>query len=238
MSLLPARARPQTTARLMTLPISSDRLEIAVGGDREAGLDDVDAHLVEEFGDLHLLGERHRRAGRLLAVAQGGVENDDAVLLGARRACGCHRISPSRTLRPSSGGRCRVARCSASPECPPIEGAADAQGRLRSRPRRSEAANARRPRNRLAGSTAKRLVRASSWPAFLPNVGRRRQDRCRRRMGQPVLPDQWKAITAKITISTRSPPAIRRRAAAGRRRRVSPALHLLDRQVEADRDPR
>ncbi len=47
-----------------------DGLEVAVGGDREAGLDDVDAHLVEELGDLDLLVERHRRAGRLLAVAQ------------------------------------------------------------------------------------------------------------------------------------------------------------------------
>ena len=55
-----------------------DRLEIAVRGDREAGLDDVDAHLVEELGDLELLLQRHRGAGRLLAVAQRRVENDDA----------------------------------------------------------------------------------------------------------------------------------------------------------------
>ena len=56
--------------------------EVAVGGDREAGLDDVDAHVVEQLGDFELLLMRHGRAGALLAVAQGGVENDDAVLLG------------------------------------------------------------------------------------------------------------------------------------------------------------
>jgi hypothetical protein len=56
--------------------------EVAIGRDRKAGLDDVDAHLVEELGDLELLLMRHGRAGTLLAVAQGGVENDDAVLLG------------------------------------------------------------------------------------------------------------------------------------------------------------
>ena len=43
------------------------------------GLDDVDAHLVEQLGDLELLLERHRRAGRLLAVAQRGVEDDDVI---------------------------------------------------------------------------------------------------------------------------------------------------------------
>ncbi len=56
--------------------------EVAFGGDREAGLDDVDAHGVEQFGDFELLLMRHGGAGALLAVAQGGVENDDAVLLG------------------------------------------------------------------------------------------------------------------------------------------------------------
>ena len=56
--------------------------EIALRGDREAGLDDVDAHVVEHLGDFELLLVRHGGAGRLLAVAQGGVEDDDAVLLG------------------------------------------------------------------------------------------------------------------------------------------------------------
>ncbi len=56
--------------------------EVAFRGDREAGLDDVDAHLVEHLGDLELLLMRHGGAGALLAVAQRGVEDDDAVLLG------------------------------------------------------------------------------------------------------------------------------------------------------------
>ena len=60
----------------------ADRLEVAFGGDRKAGLDDVDAHVVEHFGDLELFLERHGRARALLAVAQGGVEYDDAVLFG------------------------------------------------------------------------------------------------------------------------------------------------------------
>ena len=58
--------------------------EIAFRGDREAGLDDVDAHVVEQLGDLELLVVGHGGAGTLLAVAQGGVEDDDAVLLGLR----------------------------------------------------------------------------------------------------------------------------------------------------------
>ncbi len=70
-----------------------DRLEVADGGNGEAGLDDVDAHLVEEIGDLQLLLQGHGRARALLAVAQGGVEDEDAVLAGS--ACGGgHRVSP------------------------------------------------------------------------------------------------------------------------------------------------
>src|SRR5215471_798037 len=57
------------------------RLEVAVGGDREASLDHVDAHFLEDLGEFELLVERHRSAGRLLAVAHGGVEDNDAVLV-------------------------------------------------------------------------------------------------------------------------------------------------------------
>src|SRR6185437_7952723 len=60
----------------------ADGLKIAFRGDRKTGLDDVDAHVVEHFGDLELFLERHGRARALLAVAQGGVEYDDAVLFG------------------------------------------------------------------------------------------------------------------------------------------------------------
>ncbi len=56
--------------------------EVAFRGDREAGLDDVHAHVVEQLGDRELLFMGHGRAGALFAVAQGRVEDDDAVLVG------------------------------------------------------------------------------------------------------------------------------------------------------------
>ena len=56
--------------------------EVAFRRDRETGLDDVHAHLVEQLGHFELLVEGHGGAGALLAVAQGGVEDDDAVLFG------------------------------------------------------------------------------------------------------------------------------------------------------------
>ena len=58
-----------------------DRLEVAVGRDREAGLDDVDPEAGELLGDLELLGDVERDAGRLLAVSQGRVEDLDRVHL-------------------------------------------------------------------------------------------------------------------------------------------------------------
>src|SRR5579883_142321 len=57
-------------------------VEVAFGGDRESGLDDVDPHRIEQLGDLELLLVCHRGAGRLLTIAQGSVKNDDAILLG------------------------------------------------------------------------------------------------------------------------------------------------------------
>ena len=65
---------------LHALRDEGDGLEVAVRGDRKPGLDDVDAHGVEDVGDLDLFFEGHRRAGALLAVAQSGVEDQDAVL--------------------------------------------------------------------------------------------------------------------------------------------------------------
>ena len=59
----------------------ADRAEVALGSDREPGLDHVHAHLLEHLGDLELLGDGHRGARRLLAVAQRGVEDDDAVFV-------------------------------------------------------------------------------------------------------------------------------------------------------------
>ena len=49
--------------------------EVARGGDGEAGLDDVDAHADELLGNDKLLLGVHGGAGRLLAIAQGGVKD-------------------------------------------------------------------------------------------------------------------------------------------------------------------
>src|SRR5262249_43148159 len=63
-----------------------DRFEIAGRGDREAGLDHVDAEPGELMRDLDLLGSVERDPGRLLAVSQGRIEDVDAVCV-----CWCHR---------------------------------------------------------------------------------------------------------------------------------------------------
>ena len=57
----------------------ADAFEIADAGDREAGFDNVDAQMIEQIGDFELLLEGHRGARRLLAVAQGRVENQNAL---------------------------------------------------------------------------------------------------------------------------------------------------------------
>ena len=55
------------------------RLEIARRGDGEARLDHIDAQPRQLMGDLQLLVDVQRRARRLLAVAQRGVEDDDDI---------------------------------------------------------------------------------------------------------------------------------------------------------------
>src|SRR6516164_5957990 len=60
-----------------------DASEIAFGGDRETGLDHVDAHCVEHLRDFELFLMRHGGAGALLAIAQCGVEDEDVVVLGS-----------------------------------------------------------------------------------------------------------------------------------------------------------
>jgi hypothetical protein len=82
MSLKLARASPQIVA--VFAPVSRCRAppRSRPRGDGEARLDDVDAHLVEQRRDLQLFGMGHGGAGGLFAVAQGRVEDQDAVLLG------------------------------------------------------------------------------------------------------------------------------------------------------------
>src|SRR5690606_12470437 len=75
-------------------------LEVAVGSDREARLDDIDPELLQDEGDAPLLLQVHGGAGRLFAVAKGGVEDDDAVAVGPE----AHTINPF-ILRVTISGR-------------------------------------------------------------------------------------------------------------------------------------
>src|ERR1700681_4513727 len=92
---------------------------VAFRGDRESGLDDVDAHGIEQLGDFELFLMRHGGAGRLLAVAQGGVENDDAILLGwCWRGHGKGPSGGSRWWFAPQGGAHGFRRSGQPPECP------------------------------------------------------------------------------------------------------------------------
>ena len=77
------RARPQITGPRIVWAICADGLEIAGRGDRKAGLDHVHAQLDQGLGDFQLLGQVHAGAGRLLAVAERGVEDGDATRRGS-----------------------------------------------------------------------------------------------------------------------------------------------------------
>ena len=66
-------------------------LEVTRRRDRKTSLDHVDAEPRELLGDLQLLGGVERDARRLLAVSQGGVENDDPV--GVHGAAPCLSLS-------------------------------------------------------------------------------------------------------------------------------------------------
>ena len=74
------RARPATATPFVSWAIAVDRLPVAGRGGREAGLDDVHVEPHELARDLQLLGDGERRAGRLLAVTQRGVEDADGAL--------------------------------------------------------------------------------------------------------------------------------------------------------------
>jgi hypothetical protein len=50
-------------------------------GWREPGLDDVDAHVLELLCEAQLLVGVERKARRLLAIAQRGVEDEDPVVV-------------------------------------------------------------------------------------------------------------------------------------------------------------
>ena len=70
-------ARQGSDARLADgLRDGGDRGEVAFGGHGKAGLDDVHAQVLERVGHGELFLRGHAAAGRLLAVAQSGVEED------------------------------------------------------------------------------------------------------------------------------------------------------------------
>ena len=71
------RASAAMTGRRTSRAICRDGLGVGRRRDREAGLDDVHAQRVERPRHLQLRRHVHREAGRLLAVAQRGVEDDD-----------------------------------------------------------------------------------------------------------------------------------------------------------------
>jgi len=75
---LPAAGQAANARPFHRLGDFADRLEVAGRGDREAGLDHVDPQVGEGLGNLHLLAQIHACPGRLLAVAERGIENHNA----------------------------------------------------------------------------------------------------------------------------------------------------------------
>jgi len=56
-----------------------DSSEVSLGSHGEAGLDNIHAQIFQGMGHGQLFLRRHAAAGRLLAVAQCGIEKDDAI---------------------------------------------------------------------------------------------------------------------------------------------------------------
>src|SRR5204863_1617382 len=78
------------------------RLEISGRRDREPGLDHVHAQLLELARDAKLGVRVAVEAGRLLAVAQRGVEDEDAVgILVSHFSTGSSQVISARRSRPT-----------------------------------------------------------------------------------------------------------------------------------------
>ena len=71
----------------------ANRLEVARRGDRESRLDHVHPQIHQRLGDLELFGQVHAGAGRLLAVAERGVEDRDRSWSGHRGLRGLEWVS-------------------------------------------------------------------------------------------------------------------------------------------------
>ncbi len=67
-----------------SLAMARTESEVAVGGDGEAGFEDVDAEVRELVRHAQFFVVVHGAAGGLLAVAEGGVEEDDFVWIDHR----------------------------------------------------------------------------------------------------------------------------------------------------------
>ena len=77
------RARPQMIGPLYLARYRIDRFPIPPRGGGETRLDDIDTELGKRACDPQLFRLGHAAAGRLLAVAQRGVENQDSVWIGS-----------------------------------------------------------------------------------------------------------------------------------------------------------
>src|SRR5204863_9695498 len=121
-----------------------DGLEVALGGGGEAGLDHVHPQVLQLARDRELLLHVHGGAGRLLAVAQGGVE-DLYPVHGRLLYASSSRKTPGATNRPARGPRNKKATGGWSRPWHPLEKVRvlpytpprAAGGRLSSRPRAS-----------------------------------------------------------------------------------------------------
>ncbi len=67
--------------------------EVTVGGDGKARLQNVHAEFGELVGELELFPHMHAAAGRLLAVAEGGVEEVNLIVLA--HVLGFHWVQPT-----------------------------------------------------------------------------------------------------------------------------------------------
>ena len=191
----PARAREPADDRRVARGPAFDRASAHLLGDRphrrevvgrrgrEARLDDVDPEPRERSRDLELLGRRHRRARRLLAVAQRRVEDAyvpvrSLIAIALILVRSFARVAYSRADRPSPGrgtassraasrrpARCRwsrsFTRCAVEPLAPGLV-LVDPLARERARPDLLEELAhrlARRARRRRAGPRRSRRTR-------------------------------------------------------------------------------
>jgi hypothetical protein len=84
--VLPFRTGKSGDAWALDLPRDDPHgFKVAVGGDGEACLDDVDAERRELVGHAELFAVVHGAARGLFAVAEGGVEEDDFVWIDHRK---------------------------------------------------------------------------------------------------------------------------------------------------------